>query len=196
MAKIQYDNKQKLIDNPALNINKVTAEDMNEVKTSVNALYDNANGWCRISDTEYNVGNKFVVEEEQRLLLPNNGLSVNTDQMPTGVSSFYDLETGLITPENEGDLYVLRVSFTCSNSAHNGLAEMDLDIGGGQGVILATSFNFPKGTNIEFPYSISNLVFTDGTFIANGGSLYIKGIVGDTSIWDISYVIGRVHKRW
>jgi len=40
MAKITFTNKVDSISNPALAINKIVAADMNEIKTSVNALYD------------------------------------------------------------------------------------------------------------------------------------------------------------
>lgn len=42
MAKIIFTNKVDSLENPAPIINKVVAADMNEIKTSVNALYDAA----------------------------------------------------------------------------------------------------------------------------------------------------------
>lgn len=53
MAKIDYTNK---VDNQVSElpfINKVTAADMNEIKASVNTLYDERVGWARYDDTQY-----------------------------------------------------------------------------------------------------------------------------------------------
>lgn len=148
-------------------------------------------GWAQYVDTVYTVSNKFVIAQGSTLDLPNNAGTVIDTYLPEGVSTFYNSGTTKIMPAAIGDFYTIRINFSVSNDNVNGLAELDLDIGGAQGVILRRNITFPKGANTEIPYSSTNLIFTLDTFVANGGQLQIASDTGDTSIWDIQYVIAR-----
>lgn len=154
-------------------------------------------GWAQYNDTVLTSVSPQVISQGTTSVIQNNGLSVIESQLPMGVASFYDAATQKITPDTSGDSYVVRISFTAFTSSNAGaLATIQLDIGGAQNVILKRGFTFPKGSGVANAIDISttNLVYSLGTFVANGGEVQIFSEVGDTSIYDVSYVVDRVHK--
>ena len=157
---------------------------------------DIGTGWAQYSDTVYTSGSPLLVTQGTEVALTNNAGSTITSNLPTGVTAFYDGTTNLITPENSGDAYMLRVDFSAWNTVTEGYGVVKLDIGGGIGVILNRSVQFPRGSgsgNVRL-FTSSSLIYTLGTFIANGGTLTFESVRGNTSIYDINFVISRVHK--
>lgn len=153
-------------------------------------------GWAQYSDDQYTELSPLVISVGQRVKLSNNAANIINSQLPVGVSDFYDGTTEKITPDLVGDSYMLRVNFKAFTDDNNGYAELQLDIGGAQGVILERGLSFPRGTgpsNVR-SFSTSSLIYTLGQFVSNGGELFIDNIRGTTSIYDISYVISRDHK--
>lgn len=212
---ISYSTKSDLVTTGTAAENKVQASDMNELKTVVNAnaaitdtntadiatntasiaaIGGAGTGWASYSDTIYTSSVTFDVDAGETLTLPNNAGSVINTYLPSGISAFYDGGTNKITPENVGDAYVVRSSFIAQNDNQNGLFDIELDIGGSQGVILAQTVDFPRGNNTDRFFTGSSLVFTLSTFVTNGGEFKITGITGTTKIHTISYVISRIHK--
>lgn len=169
-----------------------------ELNTIVSAIQEREKqtGWAQYTDSVYTSSNVLSVSSGSTVTLSNNANSTITSQLPYGVSSFYNNTTNKITPENSGDFYVVRVDFTAYTDNNNGLFELQLDIGGGQGVIYQDTIDFPRGTGSGNAREISKTIslFSLDTFIANGGELKILSITGTTSIYDISFVISRVHK--
>lgn len=153
-------------------------------------------GWAQYNDDQYTELSPLVIPTGQRVKLPNNAANIINSQLPTGVLEFYNGTTQKITPDSVGDSYMLRVNFKAFTDDNNGYAELQLDIGGTQGIILERGLNFPRGTgssNVR-SFSSSSLIYTLGQFVSNGGELFINNIRGTTSIYDISYVISRDHK--
>ena len=97
-------------------------------------------------------------------------------------------------PATVNDAYLIRVSFFCKTSSNTGRADLKLDIGGTQNVIADVNIAFPKGQNTETPFTTTVLVFAGATFLANGGQLKVSSAAGTTSIYEINYVISRIHK--
>ena len=153
-------------------------------------------GWAQYNDTSLSSGSPQVILEGNSNVITNNAGTVIDSQLPPGVTSLYDSVTQKVTPETSGDAYMIRIAFTAFTSSPSGLAVIEVDIGGAQGIILERSFTFPKGTGLSnaTQFSSTNLVYTLGTFVANGGDIKIRSETGDTSIYDVSYVIDRVHK--
>ena len=150
-------------------------------------------GWAQYSDTSQTSGSPQVVNQGVTANLINNAGNVIESELPEGVTSLYD--GSLITPENSGDAYLLRINMTAFTSSQNGVLEIALDIGGVQGVILAKDFSFPRGTGLANARDISEtfLIYSLGTFVANGGTIKVTSVVGDTSVYDVNYVISRIH---
>lgn len=149
-------------------------------------------GWASYSDSQYTSGSPFVVSSGATVNLPNDAATVIDSFVPPGVTTLYD--GTVITPENIGDAYEIRIDFKTSNNNVSGLADLILDIGAPQNEILRRTFSFPKGSGTTFDYSTTTAFYSLSTFVANGGTIKINSITGDTSIWDISYTIFRTHK--
>lgn len=155
-------------------------------------------GWGSYIDTQYTSSNPFVVTAGTTVTLPNNAGAGITSQLPTDVpSGFYD--GARIQGANVGDFYTLRVTIEAFSSVNEGSFAIGLDIsaaGDNSDVIAGLAVRTVRGSgsaNVQ-TYSLALPYFTFSTFVANGGRLTIESINGNTSIYDISYLIERTHK--
>lgn len=97
MAKITYDNKVTLNPQPSIaDINKVTDADMNEIKTSVNTLYDNQGDLNSLTTTEKSnlVGAVNEVNNLKPVTLYDNstGTTSGINNLNDNVSNYNYLE--------------------------------------------------------------------------------------------------------
>lgn len=162
----------------------------------VQEVVNSNTGWASYGDSTYTSVSPLVIAEGATAVIGNNAANVINGQLPIGVSSFYDGATNKITPENSGDAYIIRIDFSAFTSNQNGLATLELDIGSPQNEILRRGFTFPKGSGLanRIEVSASTLVYSLDTFIANGGSVELRSDAGNTSIYDVTFIISRVHK--
>lgn len=162
----------------------------------VQSIINENTGWASYGDSVRTSVAPIVVIEGATGVITNNAANVINSQLPLGVASFYDSTTNKITPENSGDAYMIRIDFTAFTNNQNGLATLEIDIGEPQNEILKRGFTFPKGTGLAngIEVSASTLIYTLDTFISNGGSIELKSDVGSTSIYDITFIISRIHK--
>jgi len=152
-------------------------------------------GWAQYADTQYTVGNPFVVSAGTTVALPNNAGSTITSQLPTGVTELYD-GTRMVS-DDVGAAYAIRIGFTVSNSSQTGAFALDADIsaaGDGSIDIFNRTTSLARGANTPQAYNTTNLIYSLGTFAANGAIIRFESIAGDSSIYDISYVISKIHK--
>ena len=156
----------------------------------INGRLAEVGGWGLYQDTQYTTGARLSISAGVRTKIPNNAGGGVESYLPAGVGSFYNGTTGKITPAKNGDSYSLRINFSSASGSQNNFATIDLDIGGGQGIILQRDITYPKGTNDEV-FSSTSLIFTLATFITNGGDLNITPN-GDIDIWAVSYTISRI----
>lgn len=107
----------------------------------------------------------------------------------------YDGALNKITPDKSGDGYLLRIGFKRFTTSNTGYGEITLDIGQDD-PILDIPVTFPRGTGVinARTFVSTDFIFSGDDFIANGGSLYFESVRGTTSIYDIRYLIARVHK--
>lgn len=155
-----------------------------------------ATGWAQYKDDQYTSSSPLVIPQGSTVTLGNNAASVIESQLPDGVSSFYDESTNEILGISSGDALLVRIDVTAFTSSQNGLAKVRFDIAGSQGVILNKTISFPKGTGLSNAneFSSTSFVYSLDTFVANGCELKIESITGQTSIFDVNYVVGRWHK--
>lgn len=156
-----------------------------------NALTDL--GWVNIIDTTYTSGAPLTLSNGARTLLDLNADVFLEDYAPNGFTGadFYDNATSKITPLGLGDSYIYRISLTAVPAQNDKTLILDLDIGGTQGIILQRSTRLSKGAGTENFISTTNSIFTLGTFVANGGELYLT-CDGACDIYGISLFIQRV----
>lgn len=163
----------------------------------INETIDHANtntGWAQYLDTQYTEASPLVVTQGTTVNLPNNALSVIETQLPTDSAGFYDGTR--ITPDANGDSYAVRTGFKIKSSSQTGAFALDLDIsalGDGSILVFERNTSLTKGANTEQAYSTTNLVYTLGTFLANGGLTRFTSVAGTSSVYDITYVISKVH---
>ena len=180
-----------LINIPASGIWSTIATALN---TNFTELF-NRTGYAVYNDTQYTSGNPLVVAQGSTVSLPNNAGTVLVDQLPAGVTSLYD-GARLVSNDNRA-AYMIRINFTVSNSSQTGSFELDFDIsaaGDGSIPILSRTTALARGANTPQPVSYSEMYFSRETFVANGALLQFISISGTSSIYDISYVISKIHK--
>jgi hypothetical protein len=185
-VKIAYAAKVALRELAIAAINKITAADMNEIKASVNALYD-ATGWASYGDTANTSEAPLVINQGVTGALTNNAATVDESQLPSGVDPFYD--GTIIQPVAAGDLYIVDVHFTAASSVNDGAFEVILTNGHEQ----RKSVSIRRNAASHVHFSASFVVPATETDVEEGVTLSVESISGNTSIWAIEYVISRVH---
>ena len=164
-------------------------------KESIQNYSQELTGWVQYNDTVYTESNPLVVSSGTNILLPNNAGVILKDQIPVGTDPLYNGTTNKILPDKEQDAYLLRVGFKRFTSSNTGYGEITLNIGQTD-PILDIPVNFPRGTGSENvrTFIVTELLFSGVDFVNNGGQLFYESVRGNTSIYDIRYMIARVHK--
>lgn len=105
-----------------------------------------------------------------------NGSSSIVSQKPivTGAVPLWSVSENEIKPISNGDTYDMRIDFLAKISNANGFFNLGIDVGGDIGVLQSTTSVFPKGADIEEPFSLTNKIYTAETFLLNGGKIVIK----------------------
>ena len=152
--------------------------------------HDTMHGWAQYNDDAYTVGSPFSIAEGVTASLPNNAATVLEGFLPLGVSSFYDGTK--IRPDSIGDYYIITIRFVAACSKLSGHTELSIDIGGTQGQIFKSSIIFPKGIGVFDTFNIPLPCFALDTFKANGGIVKLEALLGDLTIYSISYQVARV----
>ena len=159
---------------------------------------DSRTGWGEYADTQYTSGNPFVISVGTTVSMPNNAANKIETQLPLDVPGGLYNGSRLLA-SLDGNFYNMRVEFTMFSSVNDGAFDVALDIssaGDGSEVIETVAIRSVRGSgsgNAE-QYTVNMLYETNSTFVANGGLLRFGSIAGNTSIYDISYLISRTHK--
>lgn len=155
---------------------------------------DLGTGFAQYTDNSHTSGSPQVVNSGATATITNNAATTIAGQLPIGVTSFYNSGTSKITPQNDGDSYLINVRFTAVSSSNTGLADVGIDIGGAMNIIAQETISLRKGAGQAQKINIIFDVFSGSTFLANGGLIKLSSIDGNTSIYDISYKVTRTHK--
>ena len=156
---------------------------------------ENATGWAQYSGNNYTSGAPLVINSGNTSVLANNGTtSTIISQLPSGVTGFVNTSNGKITPQNDGDFYVVDIRFKATSSSVDGVIDIAIDIGGAMGIIRQHTVSLRKGIGVEQRVALSFPVFSGSTFVANGGEVKITSITGNTSVYDVTFVVSRTHK--
>ncbi len=154
----------------------------------------NMTGWARYLDTTYTSGSPLSIASGVRATLTNNANNKLETQLPTDATKFFDETTQKFIAINNGDSYNISIRFKAKIDVNNGYFDIDLDIGGTQGIISQESVIFTRALNTEQRFDIDLVLFSGSTFVSNGGTLSITPKNGDMEIYDISFVIVRTHR--
>lgn len=152
-------------------------------------------GWCHYRDTTYSTTNRLTINDGDTTTFPNKGaLTIITDYMPLGDSTFWDTTNNKIIPPTVGESYHLRIDLKAEPQANDMSMTIALDIGGSQGHIVEQVFDFPKGNGVEHSVSLGFPFYTLNTFVSNGGTIEIMPSGGNLEIWNTGIYIAREHK--
>lgn len=153
-------------------------------------------GWAQYADNLYTSSAKRAIAASTRTKVTINGAGTktNTSGLPTGVSALWDTTNNVITPAASGDAYNILLNFKGALDATGAdkYVDIELDIGGGTGVIVSDTRAFIKDTaTMQFAFAFPE--FADATFVANGGSFYLTPSA-NASFWDFEVLIVRTHR--
>lgn len=156
-------------------------------------------GWAQYADSLYTSSAKRAITASTRTKVTIDGAGAKTDTsgLPTGVSALWDTTNNIITPAAVGDAYNILLNFkgapdTTDTTGAYRYVDMELDIGGGAGVIVSDARVFIKDTaTMQFAFAFPE--FANATFLANGGSFYLTPSA-NASFWDFEVLIVRTHR--
>ena len=191
MSKITYDNKVTAITNALPEVNKVTSANMNEVKASVNALYDEV-GVIIYADTVHTVSNKQTLTAVTDNIITIVDADPDRLQAPVAIGSAELYAGNKITPFANGDSYIIRFDYEAQIANAAGYFDIKVDLGGGIGFILRKAEVFPKGANIAQPFSHTHYIWVRDTFFVNGGTITINPS-HTMLIWNKQIAVHRVY---
>jgi hypothetical protein len=176
MAKIDYTNK---VDNQVSelpSINKVTAADMNEIKTSVNAIYDDKGGFANYEDVA-TLTTPIVLSADTWTNITNDKQGEHTTEVykPAYVTgSLWNSATSKIdlTEVPIGKVVLLKVDFQITETANNTVLECQMVGGGHTMQILTTEMKFQNDTH---HYAVSNMIWVEDAAMQTAGmSIQLK----------------------
>lgn len=162
------------------------------------SIYHGGLGWASYVDGDYSSGTPQVISGSRTILEldATTGSALETD-LPRGYSSLWDSVNDKFTPNAEGDAYDVRVNFIFDRTAGgDDSIDLQLDIGGSQGIIWEQSIARLKGTQ---RHSVSVPFFCGSTFLANGGTFYIEPNASTWEFYGMSILViahyqrGRIH---
>lgn len=169
----------------------------NSLNTMFSELFGRT-GWADYTDTQYTSASPLTLVADTITNLPNNAGTTVDSQKPTDITTFYD---GTVITGRNGDDIVITVDMKIKpTQVGTTSAEVWFDITGGTGTPTALAnlykrlITFPKGVNVERPFSFSVEGYTLGTWETNGAVVKIISNDGTSDVYDIRYVIKRTHK--
>ena len=170
MSKITYTDK---VDNtvsalPA--INKVAAADLNEIKESVNAIYDDKGGFANYEDLA-TITTPIVLSSDTWTNLTNDKQGAHTTEVykPAYVTgSLWNSATSKIdfTEVPIGKVVLLKVDFQIVETANNTILECQIVGGGHTMQILTTEM---KSSGDDHHYSVTNMVWVEDAAMQTAG---------------------------
>jgi hypothetical protein len=187
--KITYEDKERVKVSSLPVKFQVTDNDLNEIKGSVNGLYDNS-GWVEFKDTQDTFASPQNLTAITDNVISINGASTILTHKPLGGENLW--ANNKIEPINIGDSYMVRFDFSAAILNPFGYVDLKLFIGGTIGNAFESNIVFPKGNDVPHVFSMTFLIYTLGTFKANGGQLLFNPS-HTAKIWNKRIIITKVH---
>lgn len=153
----------------------------------------NKRGWWNIQDTTHISSSPQTILANTRTKLEINLDDIVESFSPTGktASSIWDGINYKLTPFESGDSFIVRLSLTANPTLNNRNFTVDLDIGGSIGIIFERTVRLGRGANFDTKISMTNSIFCLGTFVANGGEIYVT-CDGDVDLFNKSLFIQQI----
>jgi hypothetical protein len=150
-------------------------------------------GWARYDGTTYTTSSVLTVTAgAAAVTLPNNaGSVVNTYLNSSG--EFYNGATQKITPENEGDVYSMVVTFKAKSSNAN-QSRIDLSLsstGATPYDRVSKTLSFAKENDTWENFYESFHFYSDADFVNSGNAIKISATGTNVSVADVIFFIQR-----
>ena len=156
-------------------------------------------GWEQYEDTDQTVGTPSqTIATGVRTLWTNDGGTLALQKSPSdAIAPLWNTATNKINPISVFDTYSVRIGFKAQDySGTTPDLKVELDIGGGIGVIASRTTSLLKGGS-EQSMLFALPVFTGSTFLSNGGEIYLTFTgVGSCKIFNSSIMIVRESKNY
>lgn len=172
MSKISFTNKSQSVSNPLPDVNQFKATDANQIKDSVNALY-NVAGWVEYKDLTNTISNKQTLTASQENTLTIDGASTIKTYKPQNMGTAELWSGNKIRPLALGDFYNARIDFTAEIANADGYFDIGIYIDGAIGYAVKNVERFPKGNGVAHGFSLNYPIYCLETFMANGGEIRI-----------------------
>jgi hypothetical protein len=148
-------------------------------------------GWVRYDDTVYTSENKFTVEEDTEVVLPNNGGNIIRSQ--EGID-YYNPTTQKVLGSVEKDLYLATIVFKYDKApAFSSTGHIILKGTNGTPYDrLHSELNFPLGAGVTHNHHAVFQYYIDAEFVTNGAEWRVNATGGDFDVWDIIFFFSKV----
>lgn len=163
-------------------------------KTKVSDLIrSGGGGWGNYTDATHTIGSPQSVISSTRTLVTIDGAggATNTEYINDLPSNLWS--SNKIHPETIGETYLIRISLIVdpATGSSNHYMDIELDIGGGIGVIAGHTQILIKASASR--YTITLGIFCLSTFVANGGEIYVTPSV-NCDIYGKEIYLNRIYK--
>jgi len=170
MSKITYTDKVDNVVSALPNINKVKAADLNEIKESVNAIYDDKGGFANYEDLA-TITTPIVLTADTWTNLTNDKQGDHTTEVykPAYVTgSLWNTAASKIdfTEVPIGKVVLLKVDFQIVETANNTILECQIVGGGHTMQVLTTEM---KSSGDDHHYSVTNMVWVEDAAMQTAG---------------------------
>jgi hypothetical protein len=171
MSKITYTDKVDNVVSALPNINKVKAADLNEIKESVNAIYDDKGGFANYEDLA-TITTPIVLTADTWTNLTNDKQGDHTTEVykPAYVTgSLWNTAASKIdfTEVPIGKVVLLKVDFQIVQTANNTILECQIVGGGHTMQVLTTEM---KSSGDDHHYSVTNMLWVEDAAMQTAGT--------------------------
>ncbi len=170
MSKITYTDKVDNVISALPNINKVKAADLNEIKESVNAIYDDKGGFANYEDLA-TITTPIVLTANVWTIITNDKQGEHTTEVfkPSYVTgSLWNSASSKIdfTEVPIGKVVLLKVDFQIVQTANNTILDCQIVGGGHTMQVLTTEM---KSSGDDHHYSVTNMVWVEDAAMQTAG---------------------------
>lgn len=153
-------------------------------------------GWGFYADTASSPATIVYNTTPAKLQIDGGGGTSESSYLPPeirGSAELWDVVNDKITPVAVGDSYDMRINLTISaTSGTPNYLILELDIGGSASPTNVISTQaLPMYKTAPFDIVVSLPIFTLGTFLANGGQVFLSTDTGTATVSDRSIFISR-----
>lgn len=176
MSKITYTDKVDNTVSQLPDINKVKAADLNEIKESVNAIYDDKGGFANYEDVA-TLTTPIVLTADTWTNITNDKQGEHTTEVykPAYVTgSLWNSATSKIDFSEIpiGKVVLIKVDFQITETANNTVLECQMVGGGHTMQILTTEMKYQNDTH---HYAVSNMIWVEDAAMQTAGmSIQLK----------------------